>query len=188
MFQVSWTTILSHEFLAAQHAPYQSQYFYTVLIAIWYAAAIIQAIEQHRPKIVFLTSPNNPDGSLIQEAELTAILDQPVLVVLDEAYIEFADEPSRLDWVQKYGNLVVLRTFSKSAGLAGIRVGYGSFPLGMIEYLWRAKQPYNVSVASEVAACAALSNMTYLQVRCHLSCFDLVDQVDLSSCCCECKR
>lgn len=127
-------------------------------------AAIIQAIEEHQPKIVFLTSPNNPDGSLIQEQELTAILDQPVLVVLDEAYIEFADEPSRLAWVQKYDNLVVLRTFSKSAGLAGIRVGYGSFPLGMIDYLWRAKQPYNVSVASEVAACAALSNMPYLQV------------------------
>lgn len=119
--------------------------------------------------MVFLTSPNNPDGSLIQEHQLQAILDQPVLVVLDEAYIEFADEPSRLKWVQKRDNLVVLRTFSKSAGLAGIRVGYGSFPLGMISYLWRAKQPYNVSVASELAACAALSNMTYLQVRCPLA-------------------
>ena len=90
----------------------------------------------------------------------------PVLVVLDEAYIEFADEPSRIKWVQQYDNLVVLRTFSKSAALAGIRVGYGSFPSGMIDYLWRAKQPYNVSVASEVAACAALGNMTYLQVSC----------------------
>lgn len=122
---------------------------------------------------MFLTSPNNPDGSLIQEQQLTAILDQPVLVVLDEAYIEFADEPSRLNWVQKYDNLVVLRTFSKSAGLAGIRVGYGSFPLGMIEYLWRAKQPYNVSVASEVAACAALSNMPYLQVCWQHTCWSI---------------
>ena len=113
---------------------------------------------------MFLTSPNNPDGSLIQEHQLKFILQLPVLVVLDEAYIEFADEPSRLKWVQQYENLVVLRTFSKSAALAGIRVGYGSFPLSMIDYLWRAKQPYNVSVASEVAACAALQNMAYLKV------------------------
>ena len=114
--------------------------------------------------MVFLTSPNNPDGSLIQDHQLKYILKLPVLVVLDEAYIEFADEPSRIKWVQQHENLVVLRTFSKSAALAGIRVGYGSFPLSMIDYLWRAKQPYNVSAASEVAACAALQNMTYLKV------------------------
>ena len=80
-------------------------------------------MEQHRPKAVFLTSPNNPDGSLITEADLLAVLRLPVLVVLDEAYIEFAEEPSRMDWVQRHDNLVVLRTFSKSAALAGIRVG-----------------------------------------------------------------
>lgn len=51
------------------------------------------------------------------------------------------------------------------AGLAGLRVGYGAFPLSIIEYLWRAKQPYNVSVAAEVAACAALQNPTYLEVE-----------------------
>lgn len=51
------------------------------------------------------------------------------------------------------------------AGLAGIRVGYGAFPLGIIEFLWRAKQPYNVSVAAEVAACAALQNPEYLEVH-----------------------
>ncbi len=127
-------------------------------------AGITAAVQQHSPKIVFLTSPNNPDGSLIQEAELKAILQLPVLVVLDEAYIEFANEPSRIKWVQDYDNLVVLRTFSKSAALAGIRVGFGGFPLGMIDFLWRAKQPYNVSAASEIAACAALSNMAYLLV------------------------
>lgn len=106
---------------------------------------------EHKPKIVFLTSPNNPDGSTISEEDLLAVLALPVLVVLDEAYIEFcADVPSRIKWVQQYNNLVVLRTFSKCAALAGMRVGYGAFPLGMIEYLWRAKQPYNVSVAAEV--------------------------------------
>ena len=124
--------------------------------------AVKRAVETHKPKMIFLTSPNNPDGSLMSEEDILAILALPVLVVLDEAYIEFSNVPSKLKWVQKYNNLVVLRTFSKSAALAGLRVGYGSFPLDMIEFLWRAKQPYNVSVASEVAACAALTNMAYL--------------------------
>ncbi|KAL3684157.1 hypothetical protein R1sor_002179 [Riccia sorocarpa] len=125
--------------------------------------AVLAAIEKHKPKIIFLTSPNNPDGSLIKEEELLEILNQDLLVVLDEAYIEFAGEPSRMTWVKEYENLIVLRTFSKRAGLAGIRVGYGAFPSSIIEYLWRAKQPYNVSVAAEVAACAALGNKDYLE-------------------------
>ena len=124
--------------------------------------AVLDAIRAQKPKVVFVTSPNNPDGSLIAEADLLTLLGEDVLVVLDEAYIEFAGEPSRAAWVMKYDNLIVLRTFSKSAALAGIRVGYGAFPLSLIEYMWRAKQPYNVSVAAEVAAVAALSNPTYL--------------------------
>ncbi len=90
------------------------------------------------------------------------LLELPVLVVLDEAYIEFSEEESRMNWVQNRDNLVVLRTFSKCAALAGLRVGYGAFPSNMIDYLWRAKQPYNVSVAAEVAAVAALSNVDYI--------------------------
>lgn len=124
--------------------------------------AIRSAVEEHKPKMVFLTSPNNPDGSVMREEELLAILDLPVLVILDEAYIEFSTEASRCSWVKKYDNLIVLRTFSKMAALAGVRIGYGFFPLEMIEYIWRAKQPYNVSAVAEVAACAALSNKEYL--------------------------
>lgn len=120
------------------------------------------AVAAHSPKIVFLTSPNNPDGGMIAEEELNQILDLPILVVLDEAYIEFSEEQSRMNLVNERDNLVVLRTFSKCAALAGLRVGYGAFPLEMIEYLWRAKQPYNVSVAAEVAAVAALSNLDYM--------------------------
>lgn len=111
---------------------------------------------------IFLTSPNNPDGSIMEDDVLLEILKLPILVVLDEAYIEFADRPSKMKWVQQYDNLIVLRTFSKSAGLAGLRIGYGAFPLGLIEYLWRAKQPYNVTYSAEVAACAALTNPGYL--------------------------
>uniref|UniRef100_A0A5B6YKC5 histidinol-phosphate transaminase n=1 Tax=Davidia involucrata TaxID=16924 RepID=A0A5B6YKC5_DAVIN len=124
---------------------------------------IAEVVEQEKPKCIFLTSPNNPDGSIINDEVLLKILDLPILVVLDEAYIEFSGVESRMRWVKKHENLIVLRTFSKRAGLAGLRVGYGAFPLSIIEYLWRAKQPYNVSVAAELSACAALKNPVYLE-------------------------
>ncbi|KAE8733557.1 Histidinol-phosphate aminotransferase [Hibiscus syriacus] len=122
--------------------------------------AIAEAVEREKPKCLFLTSPNNPDGSIISDGVFLKILDMPILVVLDEAYIEFSGIESRMQLVKNHDNLIVLRTFSKRAGLAGIRVGYGSFPLSIIEYFWRAKQPYNVSVA----ACAALQNPKYLEM------------------------
>ncbi|KAK9162117.1 hypothetical protein Syun_003019 [Stephania yunnanensis] len=124
---------------------------------------IEEVVRLEKPKCIFLTSPNNPDGSIIKDEDLSKILKLPILVVLDEAYIEFSGIESKMAWVKKHENLIVLRTFSKRAGLAGLRVGYGAFPLSIIEYLWRAKQPYNVSVAAEVAACAALQNPTYLE-------------------------
>ncbi|BAU03049.1 hypothetical protein VIGAN_UM004700 [Vigna angularis var. angularis] len=124
---------------------------------------IAEVVKQEKPKCIFLTSPNNPDGSIIDDDVLLKILDLPILVILDEAYIEFSAIESRMSWVKKHENLIVLRTFSKRAGLAGLRVGYGAFPLSIIEYLWRARQPYNVSVAAEISACAALQNPTYLE-------------------------
>ncbi|KAI3917258.1 hypothetical protein MKX01_000035 [Papaver californicum] len=124
---------------------------------------IIEVVRQENPKCIFLTSPNNPDGSVINDEDLLKILNLPVLVVLDEAYIEFSGMESKMAWVKKYENLIVLRTFSKRAGLAGLRVGYGAFPLSIVEYLWRAKQPYNVSVAAEIGACVALENPVYLE-------------------------
>ncbi|KAK7364607.1 hypothetical protein VNO80_13344 [Phaseolus coccineus] len=124
---------------------------------------IAEVVKQEKPKCIFLTSPNNPDGSIIDDDVLLKILDLPILVILDEAYIEFSAIESRMSWVKKHENLIVLRTFSKRAGLAGLRVGYGAFPLSIIGFLWRAKQPYNVSVAAEISACAALQNPTYLE-------------------------
>jgi histidinol-phosphate aminotransferase len=125
---------------------------------------IKKAVTEHKPKLLFLTSPNNPDGSVVPEADLNELLKLPVLVVLDEAYIEFSGiATSKIKEVQTRENLIVLRTFSKRAALAGMRVGYGAFPKGIVEYLWAAKQPYNVSAAAEVAALAALSNPVYLK-------------------------
>jgi len=127
-------------------------------------AALLSAATAHQPRMLFLTSPNNPDGCVLPDAPLLQLLGAlpGCLVVLDEAYVEFSGSPSRVSWVLAHPNLCVLRTFSKRAGLAGLRVGYGAFPSDLIPYLWRAKQPYNVSVAAEVAACAALSNPGYL--------------------------
>mmetsp|Transcript_5487 Transcript_5487/g.14734 ORF Transcript_5487/g.14734 Transcript_5487/m.14734 type:complete len:480 (-) Transcript_5487:51-1490(-) len=107
------------------------------------------------PKMVFVTSPNNPDGSVVSDEVMRRLLALPTLIILDEAYFEFAND-NRFGWVLKHDNLVVLRTFSKWAALAGLRVGYGAFPLPLIECLWRIKQPYNVAVSGQIAACASL--------------------------------
>jgi histidinol dehydrogenase len=118
-----------------------------------------------RAKILFLCSPNNPDGSLISDADLERLLALPLLVVLDEAYVEFANIPSRMDWTLRYDNLVVLRTFSKWAGLAGLRIGYGAFPDWLGRQIWKIKQPYNVNVAASLAAVASLDALPALLVN-----------------------
>ena len=117
--------------------------------------------------MVFLTSPNNPDGSMIAEEDLLAILKLPVLVVLDEAYIEFSQEPSRLRWVLDHPNLVIFRTFSKSAGLAGLRVGWGeshfSPPIPQLCYSDRA-YTYHAArhcMLSHSCACRGISSKSH---------------------------
>ncbi|MCH7611298.1 MAG: histidinol-phosphate transaminase [Chloroflexi bacterium] len=125
---------------------------------------IERAVREHSPKLVFIASPNNPDGSLLPPETLHALLDMPVVVVLDEAYVEFAPSgTSRLSEVAGRGNLVVLRTFSKWAGLAGLRVGYGAFPTGLMTHLQKVKQPYNLSVAGTAAALVCLQNIEELE-------------------------
>jgi len=116
-----------------------------------------------RVKLLFLTSPNNPSGTWLPDEALLRLLRLPVMVVLDEAYVEFADHPSRADWVLRYDNLVVLRTFSKAAGIAGLRLGYGICPTWLMAELWKFKQPYNVNVAATVAGLASLRDLGYLR-------------------------
>jgi histidinol-phosphate aminotransferase len=129
--------------------------------------AIRDAVNEYRPKLFFITSPNNPDGSVIPSDVMDQLLSLPTLIVLDEAYIEFAGENldsrlSRIREVPTRENLVVLRTFSKWAGLAGLRVGYGAFPNWLMPTLWKSKQPYNVNVAASVAAQVSLENVDEL--------------------------
>ncbi|MCX6039825.1 MAG: histidinol-phosphate transaminase [Caldilinea sp.] len=128
-------------------------------------AAVEQAVLEAagRVKLLFVTSPNNPSGTWLPDDDLLRLLALPVLVVLDEAYVEFADLPSRATWVLHHHNLVVLRTFSKAAGIAGLRLGYGICPAWLMDELWKFKQPYNVNVAAAVAGLASLQDPAYLR-------------------------
>ncbi|MBX2997500.1 MAG: histidinol-phosphate transaminase [Caldilineaceae bacterium] len=115
-------------------------------------------------KLLFLTSPNNPSGNWLPDDELRRLLKLPVMVILDEAYVEFADQPSRASWVLEHENLVVLRTFSKAAGIAGLRLGYGILPDWLLPHLWKYKQPYNVNVAATVAGLASLRHVDEMEI------------------------
>lgn len=122
------------------------------------------AAENPRAKVLFLCSPNNPHGGVVDDDVLKRLLALPLLVILDEAYVEFSGG-SRIRWVLDHENLVVLRTFSKWAGLAGLRVGYGAFPAWLMPHLWKIKQPYNVNVAASQAALASLADVDWLQEK-----------------------
>ena len=115
--------------------------------------AVETAVRDSRPKLLFLASPNNPDGGLLTRSDLERLLALPVVIVVDEAYVQFAPPgSSHLALTRDHANLIVLRTFSKWAGLAGLRVGYGIFPDWMTPALWKIKQPYNVNTAAAAAA------------------------------------
>jgi histidinol-phosphate aminotransferase len=117
----------------------------------------IQRAVHDGASMVFLTSPNNPTGNAVNRAELEAVCSLHALVVVDEAYIEFGGE-SAVPLIAQYPNLVILRTFSKWAGLAGLRVGYAVADRALASRMMAIKQPYNVNIAADVAARAALKH------------------------------
>ncbi len=122
------------------------------------------AVAEYRPKLLFVASPNNPDGSRLSGKEIEQLLEWPLITVLDEAYVEFASgDVSWIGEVQRRENLIVLRTFSKWAGLAGLRVGYGAFPSSLVPHLQKIKQPYAVSAAAQAAARAAVQSQQELK-------------------------
>ena len=108
-------------------------------------------------KLVFLPSPNNPTGTILPNAVAETILQEDTILVSDEAYADFCDVTA-LDLFQKYDNLIVCRTFSKWAGLAGLRLGYGIAHADLISVMMGIKQPYNVNTAAEIAGLAALKH------------------------------
>ena len=112
-------------------------------------------------KLMFLSSPNNPTGNVVSRAELERLLAHGAAVVVDEAYAEFAAE-SFVPLTVEHDNLIVVRTFSKWAGLAGLRAGYGVFPPAVAEAIRKIKMPYNMNVAAQAAVLAALEDRTAL--------------------------
>ncbi len=124
----------------------------------------VKAAISRKTKIILLANPNNPTGTIIPRHDIMEILDTRLPVVVDEAYYEFSEQ-TVAPLVSQYENLMVLRTFSKWAGLAGLRVGYGIFPAKIADYLLTIKPPYNVNVAALVAVQESLKDMDYLLGR-----------------------
>ena len=121
-----------------------------------------------KTKIVFLTNPNNPTGSAFSRDELSGFLKKipdDVIVVLDEAYIEFVSDKGvaqGLDLLSAHPLLAVLRTFSKLYGLAGLRIGYGFAAEDLIDYMNRVRQPFNANTLAQAAAIAALDDSEFV--------------------------
>ena len=125
-----------------------------------------QSVTRHT-KIVFIANPDNPNGTYVTKYELDAFfkgLPESVIVFIDEAYFDFVSEkdyPNGLDYIAK-GNVIVTRSFSKSYGLAGLRVGYGVSKSGIIKYMESVRDPFNVNSVAQAAAVAALKDKKFL--------------------------
>jgi histidinol-phosphate aminotransferase len=130
--------------------------------------AMLQAVTK-KTRLVFVANPNNPTGTLVDQASLERFikaLPDTCLCVLDEAYYEFVDSTDPVDsisWLKKYPNLLITRTFSKAYGLAGLRVGYGLSSPELADILNRVRQPFNNNMLALAAAEAALSDTEHLQ-------------------------
>lgn len=124
-------------------------------------AGILEALTPET-KIIVLCSPNNPTGNPICEEDVLTLLETGRIVMVDEAYVEFSQRPQGLaHLVPQHPNLVVMRTFSKWAGLAGLRIGYGIFPEWIVSYLRRGQCPFEVNVAGHIAAIETLKHLDY---------------------------
>lgn len=123
--------------------------------------AVKKAISK-KTKLIVLANPNNPTGTLTSRQDILELLDTGVPLLADEAYVEFSGE-STTPLVTQYKNLMVLRTFSKWAGLAGLRVGYGILPPQIAGYLLKIKLPYSVNVAALIAVRESIKDIDYLK-------------------------
>jgi len=122
-----------------------------------------------RTRVVWIANPNNPTGTWLSADELEAFLaDLPphVIAVVDEAYIEYAEQPGFPDasrWLDRFDNLIVTRTFSKAYGLAGLRIGYAISHPQVADLLNRVRQPFNVNLPAQAAAVAALQDQEFIR-------------------------
>jgi histidinol-phosphate aminotransferase len=131
-------------------------------------AAIARDVDE-KTRIVFLCNPNSPTGTIIPRDEMhrfVKALSNDVVIVIDEAYGEFADDPAfgdSLDLVRRHDNVIRTRTFSKVYGLAGLRIGYGIGNRELIDSVGRLRQPFNSGSVGQVAACAALGDSEHVR-------------------------
>lgn len=142
-----------------------------ITVPLKYFKYDVQAIKKHineKTKLVFIANPNNPTGTYISKLEVLDLLQNlpaGALLVLDEAYdsfIDVGDFPNSLSFVKDEKKVIVLKTFSKAYGLAGLRIGYAVARPDLISYMERARQPFNVNSLAQVAASAALDDKKFL--------------------------
>ncbi|MAH35612.1 MAG: histidinol-phosphate transaminase [Verrucomicrobiota bacterium] len=121
------------------------------------AAAVTSKTRQ-----IFIANPNNPTGTLVKQEEIDRFMDavpEDVIVIFDEAYYEFLDSPpDTLKYIREGRNVIVMRTFSKIQGLAGLRIGYGITTPGLASILQKTRQPFNANLLAQEAALAALAD------------------------------
>ncbi|MBO8127718.1 MAG: histidinol-phosphate transaminase [Peptococcaceae bacterium] len=132
--------------------------------------AVCEAAASPETKVTVVCSPNNPTGNITSLEDIEAVLRAARgLVIIDEAYFEFCGE-TVLPLLDRYPNLVVLRTFSKAFGLAGLRVGYMLADPAVVQAVRRVKQPFNLNAYSQIAAAVVLSHLSVFKKRIRAIC------------------
>jgi histidinol-phosphate aminotransferase len=122
-----------------------------------------------KTKMIFIANPNNPTGTMVSDDEVDSFMrriPERVIVVMDEAYSEYVtrrDFPETLKYLREGRNIIILRTFSKIYGLAGLRIGYGMARKDLVYEMNRARQPFNTNSLAQVAATAALRDKEYVK-------------------------
>lgn len=155
---------------------------YRLVAALFGAEAVTVPMREHthdlpamaravtdRTRLLFIANPNNPTGTRVSQQEVETLLNtvpDHVAVVLDEAYLELLPEdqqPDSLQFVREGRPVIILRTFSKTYGLAGLRIGYAVAPPPLIRLMHKARQPFNVNAAAQAAALAALEDQDFVR-------------------------
>ncbi len=128
-------------------------------------AAVLTA----KTKMIFVCNPNNPTGTIVKQKEVEEFLEvipEDVIVVFDEAYFEYVSSesyPNTIDYLDRYPNIIILRTFSKIYSLGGLRIGYGIANSELISYVERVRQPFNINSIAQVAAEASLEDQGHVE-------------------------
>ena len=123
----------------------------------------IESLVDPNTKAIFICSPNNPTGNLMRKTDILELLEIGCLVVVDEAYADFADSTSMTEMIDSHPNLIVTQTFSKALGMAGIRLGMCFAQEEVINLLKKVKMPYNVNVLTQHAALRELEDFSLIQ-------------------------